>query len=621
LAHFQTARGAAGRWGAALAALAVVVAAAPLAWGQPGGTPAPKNGAATPPPAAAAEPLGMPRPVGRGAGGTGTIADIGPRLQGSQAAQTFGSAPIPTQEDLDRYKRFVRGFTDPQLSIDLIQNRSRLLHLKEAPFRIQVSDERVMSYTVLNVPTELSLIGQQVGSTILNMWFGDRNDPANQTILSWQVNVLPDPDAKRRLEQVYKALQDEINAAFPDSYVCLTLVGDKLVISGEAKDAIEATQIIQLIRTGGGGTSAGVAQNPVLQQNPAGSNVTLNLFNPNALGYLPGIPEGQTRPDLSNYILQGESNIINLLRIPGEQQVMLKVAVAEMTRGAARSIGFSYAIRNNQGIQVFAFNGNGTQGNLPFVLDNGQINLAIQALRNVNQARSLAEQHLTTLNGIPATFFAGGQFPVPVVTGATATGLQGVSFVPFGVFLQFTPVITSKDRVRLQVSAQVSTRDPSLGASFGGTGGVGGLGNTNVPGLQARTISTTVEMREGQTFAIGGLMQTHLGGQTSRVPLLGDIPIGGQLFRRDETSASESELVLLVTPQLVHPLEPNELPPLPGSDYFEPGDLEFYLLGRQESSRPYDYRSAVMNDINRMAAYRRCQLLYFVGPSGHSDGR
>ena len=79
--------------------------------------------------------------------------------------------------------------------------------------------------------------------------------------------------------------------------------------------------------------------------------------------------------------------------------------------------------------------------------------------------------------------------------------------------------------------------------------------------------------------------------------------------------------MLLVTPQLVHPLEPNELPALPGSDYFEPGDLEFFLLGRLESSRPYDYRSPVMNDINRMAAYRRCELLYFVGPHGHSDGR
>lgn len=610
-----------------LAGAAMLLSAVSPSWGQgmgmpplgpargalvaqaPGAAPAdtPKAGGEGALQPGGAEGLGMPRPAGGGTGTNGGLSNIGPRLQGAAAAQVFGTAPTPTQEDYDRYRRFVRGFTDPQLSIDLIQNRPRLLHLKESPFRIQVSDSRIVDYTQMGSPTELSLLGPTVGSTIINMWFGDRDNPAAQSILSFQVNVLPDPDAKARLEKVYKALQDEINLAFPDSYVCLTLVGDKLVISGEAKDAIEANQILQVLRAGNN-TSVGLASNPVLQNNPAGTSVNLNLFNPNVLGNIPGIPEGQVRPDLSNYILQGEQNIVNLLRIPGEQQVMLKVLVAEMTRGAARSIGFNYSLRNNQGIQVFSFNGGGNSGNLPFVLDNGQINLALQALRDVNQARTMAEQHVSTLNGIPATFFSGGQFPVPVVTGATATGLQGVSFVPFGVSLQFTPVITCKDRIRLQINASVSTRDPSIG-------------NAQASGLQSRFINTTVEMREGQTFAIGGLLQSNLGGQTSRVPLLGDLPFGGQLFRSDSTSASESELVLLVSPQFVHPLEPNELPPLPGSDYFEPSDLEFYLLGRQESSRPYDYRSPVMNDINRMAAYRRCQLLYFVGPNGHSDGR
>src|SRR5262249_38844431 len=147
------------------------------------------------------------------------------------------------------------------------------------------------------------------------------------------------------------------------------------------------------------------------------------------------------------------------------------------------------------------------------------------------------------------------------------------------------------------------------------------LSNAGSPGLTDRTIQTEVEMREGQTFAVGGLVQTNLGGDTIRVPLFGDLPLVGNLFRSSRTSSSESEIIMTVTPQLVHRLEPNETPAFPGSDYFEPGDLEFYLLGRLESSRNYDYRSPVMNDINRMAAYRRCELLYFVGPHGHSDGR
>jgi pilus assembly protein CpaC len=250
--------------------------------------------------------------------------------------------------------------------------------------------------------------------------------------------------------------------------------------------------------------------------------------------------------------------------------------------------------------------------NLPILIDQGRINIALEALRAVHLAKSLAEPNLVTLNGHQANFRAGGEFPVPVVTGATAVGLQGVSFVPFGVSLGFTPYIADKDRIRLQLNATVSTRDVAIGSN---------VGNTSVPGLNSRTVNTTVEMREGQTLAIGGLLQTSLGGTTLRVPFFGDIPCLGQIFRLDTTSAGESELVLLVTPELVHPMEPKEVPPLPGSDYYEPGDLEFYLKGRLESLRNYDYRSPVMTDIHRMCAYRHCEEQYFVGPHGHIQDR
>ena len=169
--------------------------------------------------------------------------------------------------------------------------------------RIQIGDTRVFDYTILGPPTELLLHGASVGSTTMFFWFGDRADPANQTVLAFQVNVLPDPDVKRRLEEVYKALQDEINKAFPDAYVCLTLVGDKLVVSGEVKDAIEATRVILHPQPR---QRPATAQNPVLNNPAGGTNVNLNLTNPYPIGFIPGIPEGQLRPDLSNYILPGE---------------------------------------------------------------------------------------------------------------------------------------------------------------------------------------------------------------------------------------------------------------------------------------------------------------------------
>src|SRR5262249_526588 len=152
-------------------------------------------------------------------------------------------------------------------------------------------------------------------------------DVNKQTVLSWVVHVLPDPEAKERLERVYKALEKEINCAFPDSLVCLFLVGDKLVVSGEAKDAIGATKILQIIRA----NAPGAGGQPPAAAIPT-NQLSLNLANLN-------LADNRAPNTLEEYIVQGESNIINMLRIPGEQQVMLKVTVAEVSRSAARSIG------------------------------------------------------------------------------------------------------------------------------------------------------------------------------------------------------------------------------------------------------------------------------------------
>ena len=122
-------------------------------------------------------------------------------------------------------------------------------------------------------------------------------------------------------------------------------------------------------------------------------------------------------------------------------------------------------------------------------------------------------------------------------------------------------------------------------------------------------------------MAIAGLIQNNLGADATRVPGVGDLPVVGRLFGVQRTSAGEQELIVLVTPQLVHPLECEEVTPLPGADIFEPGDCEFYLLGRLESRRSHDYRSPVMTDIQRMAAYRRCEQQYIIGPTGHAEMR
>jgi pilus assembly protein CpaC len=525
-----------------------------------------------------------------------------------------GTTPTPTEEDLKQFAQFIDGVVDPKNTLDVIDGRARLLMLKEVPTQFQLVDPTVVSANQLNDPKQFSVLGRKPGTTVLNLWFKDPKDAKKEVILSYLVRVLPDPEAKARLERVYKALEDEINKAFPKSRVRLTLVGDKLMVDGQAHDIYDAYEIMRVLRAnapGGGDNQDRVPKPPV---NTVGATAGNRLDPTNPTG----------TPGQSSYILESAGNVINNMRIVGEHQVLLRVTVAEVNRAAARSIGVNFGITNNQGVNVFAnltggLLGGGTR-NLLVNLDNGQIPLAISALRTLNYARSLAEPNLTALNGQPAFFLAGGQFPVPVLGGIGQTGgglggfgggLQGVQFVPFGVQLTFTPFITDRDRIRLNMLATVSTRDNNGGANIAGAA---------VPGLNARTFSTTVEMREGQTMAVAGLIQNNIGMQSDRVPFLGDLPYLGRLLSLDRTSAGEQELVVLVTPELVHPLNQNELLPLPGSDLFEPGDLEFYLRGRLESRRSEDYRSPVRTDWERMLSYRRCEKLYITGPTGHVEG-
>jgi pilus assembly protein CpaC len=532
-----------------------------------------------------------------------------PRLPYLGTPRVFGESPQPNAQTLEKYKDFVGEIVDPDNTLKLVVGRPRLLLLKHVPLRVQIADENVAVYNLIT-EKELSVLGRQVGTTVLNLWFQDPKDATKQKILSYLLEVIPDPATKTRLEAIYKALEEEINRAFPDCWVCLGLVGDKLVVSGQAKDIAEATQILRILR-------ANAPQDPNVETSriPVG-NLSVNVMADD-------LESGLLAPTISNYLLAGGPNVINLLRIPGEQQVNLRVTVAEVNRAAARSIGMNFSIANNAGITVFAQNTgnlvtdiadavNGRNfANLPVALDQGQVNLAINALKQLNFARTLAEPNLVTLSGNAASFQAGGQFPVPVVTGFTNSGLQGVAFVPFGVQLTFTPYVTDRDRIRMDISAEVSTRDLQSGTV--------NIGNTAVPNLVTRNFETTVEMRDGQTFAVAGLIQTNYGGRSDRVPLLGDLPILGHMWGFTQSSAGEQELVVLVTPELVHPLEDKEVTPLPGSDVFEPGDYEFYVWNRLESRRSYDYRSPVMTDLHRMFRYRHCDQLYILGPSGHSD--
>jgi pilus assembly protein CpaC len=313
---------------------------------------------------------------------------------------------------------------------------------------------------------------------------------------------------------------------------------------------------------------------------------------------------------------------------------MLMVTVAEVNRTAARTIGMDFSI--TRGGLAFAQNtGQGLNigtaatttatggvsaaaqalrdvgGNLPTAIDNGNVLMAIQALRTLNFARSRQEPILTTTNGKPASFLAGGSFPVPSSIVLPGGAAQSVTYQNFGVSLQFTPYITDRTRIRLQLNASVSTPSATTTQVSGAA----------VPSeVTQRQFQTTVELREGQTLTVAGLIQNNFSGQSSRVPFWGDLPLIGRTGGVDSLSSGEQELVVLVTPVLVHPLEQCRTPPLPGNDIFEPGDVEFYLGGQLESRRSEDFRASVRTDFARQKRYCDGNDLFIIGPHGTTYG-
>ncbi len=283
--------------------------------------------------------------------------------------------------------------------------------------------------------------------------------------------------------------------------------------------------------------------------------------------------------------------VSNLMMVGGTQQVMLKVRFAEMQRSVSKNLSSSLAI---QGGNRWGFNGetgtwlnpgnslNGgnsitARGNANSALAIGftsgslQFAVLLEALESKGVVRTLAEPNLTTLSGQEAKFLAGGEYPIPV---ATDNGIA-IEYKPFGVEMNFTPVVVDGDIINLTLTAAVSSIDNSITLSAGGV---------SVNAFKRRETSTTVEMRDGESFAIAGLLQDDFKNLNGQVPWLGDIPVLGALFRSADYQRSQSELVIIVTPHLVTPTRGEALA-LPTDRVRLPTEKEFFLFGEVEGRR------------------------------------
>jgi pilus assembly protein CpaC len=248
------------------------------------------------------------------------------------------------------------------------------------------------------------------------------------------------------------------------------------------------------------------------------------------------------------------------------------------------------------------------------VFDVGRFNLFIDALRSNALTKILAEPNLVTLDGQPARFLVGGLFPFPVPQSSSlpgGTAVVTVQFQRFGTILTFLPTILPNDVIRLDVEPVISQLD--FGVSTTVNGGT-------VPSIDERSARTVVELREGQTLAIAGLIQSITTGFSDRVPGLGDLPLVGPWFSNNHLQTIETETVVLVTPELVSPLEKHEVTEAPGDRVFQPSDPEFYFLGRIEGKLGREFRATVgqQDPLNLMRHFQSEQG-WVIGPHGYAD--
>lgn len=304
------------------------------------------------------------------------------------------------------------------------------------------------------------------------------------------------------------------------------------------------------------------------------------------------VPNLQTAEQAVAVASPYSQKVLNFLEVSGGQQIMLQVKFAEVSRSAtnqlgvnlAYSDGVSFAGSNIGQVNPFGvINQDNSPGGLGLsitspnptitvfgraVVGQTALHYYISALRQNNLLRMLAEPNLIAISGQEANFLAGGEFPIPVTQGGGQGGVAvTIEYREFGVKLRFVPVALGDGRIRIKVAPEVSDLDFTTAVRLNGF---------TVPGLTSRKVETSIELAEGQTFAIAGLLNNTVTSSKDVTPILGDLPVLGALFRSVRYQRKETELVVLVTPRLVAPMNPGEVPPVPGEKWEHPTEADLF---------------------------------------------
>lgn len=443
--------------------------------------------------------------------------------------------------------------------LDVPVNKSQVLRLDRPFSRALIGNQEVADILPLT-NRSLYVLGKKAGTTSLTLY------DQNKTLIA-VVDVVVGPDVI--------SLRRQLSELMPRETIAARVSNDSVVLSGVVSSAAAADRAQRIAAT-----------------------------------YAP-------------------DKVVNMLSVGASQQVMLEVRFSEMKRSVAKGIGINSSFRDKAG-NVIGGTGNGALGSvlgsdnkylrfppgatlappntsvtppgtsilsdpsgrplvdLSHVLDTfgivsgafhvGGLSIlgAIDALEQKGAVHTLAEPNLIALSGETASFLAGGEFPIPIAQG-TDSGNNGrtitIEFKPFGVSLAFTPTVLEDGIINLMVAPEVSSIDPSASVTVDGL---------VIPGLQTRRAKTTLELRDGQSFALAGLLRKDFQDTVRQFPVLGSIPIIGTLFRSTGFQKEETELVIIVTPRLVKPMPADQVAALPTERAGAPNELELFLNGRTD---------------------------------------
>lgn len=490
------------------------------------------------------------------------------RLLQLQASDERAQKPLPPE---------IVALPDVQEEMEVIHRRSQLVVTKGNVTRTAVADPSVIDIVQFS-PTEFAIIGLTLGTTNLTLWFEGQAEP-----LIYLIKTIRDPSLEERRRVDYGKLERKIQQLFPNSKVYLIPMSSKIVVKGQARDAEEAARILQIVR------------GEIINQDGA-------LFGPgSAAGYAGDAAGGAGAGNgwgngwgNNGWGNNWSSLIVNMLEVPGEYQVMLRVKIAELRRAQLRQLGINYNQVFNQGRHAVGYAMGGVPSTISGIFENGEITVLLNFLASNGTIQVLQEPTLTVLSGHSASFLSGGEFAVPTIVGINGVGGQQTTFRGFGTSIIVTPLVIDRDLIRLRIVPEYSEVNGALT--------VGG-----VPGLDSRRVQTTVELREGQTIVLGGMYGHRDETEVTRIPLIGDIPwIGPKLFSSKRATHDETELLILVTPELVRPMDADEVPPMPGWYVTHPDDCQLYYHGMTEG--PPD------TDVYQLAPYGR------GNGNGHSVG-